>query len=190
MSVFLVLHWKEKDEAAFAWLTGRPRPGQRGSCLGAIGKVTKMFYMATAIQCEAVTRVRQHSLRKCRASESQGVCLSMKRYPLCQSTGKQTAGLSPSGGVPELPRHYRLARSVQKPLFSYLRGSHWPCLRQFEHYNEIVTVIDYTTFIKNILKIVLGRKKCQLMDVEEMLEIEKSRFATTIVMIQARISGC
>lgn len=81
-----------------------------------------------------------------------------------------------------LRRGSRAAQTLQasafrsETIFSSLRGSHWPCLRPFEHYNEIVTVIDYTTFIKNILKIVLGRKKCQLIDVEEMLEIEKSPF--------------
>lgn len=81
-----------------------------------------------------------------------------------------------------LRRGSRAAQTLQagafhsETTFSYLRGSHWPCLRQFEHYNEIVTVTDYTTYINNILKIVLGRKKCQLIDVEEMLEIEKSPF--------------
>lgn len=40
-----------------------------------------------------------------------------------------------------------------------------------------MTVIDYTTFIKNnILKISIGEKKRQLIDVKEMLEIEKSPF--------------
>lgn len=81
-----------------------------------------------------------------------------------------------------LRRGSRAAQTLQasafhsETIFSYFRGSHWPCLRQFEHYNEIVTVVDYMTFIKNILNIVLGRKKCQLIDVEEMLEIEKSPF--------------
>lgn len=48
-----------------------------------------------------------------------------------------------------------------------------------EHYHEIVTVIDYSTLIKNILKISIRGEKSQLVDVKEMLEIEKSPFCNS-----------
>ena len=44
-------------------------------------------------------------------------------------------------------------------ILSCLRGSHWPRVRQFEHHNEIMTVINYNTLIRNTLKISAGGEK-------------------------------